>query len=132
MTAFGAQEQKEPLPIWIDFVHRPDKIRHRQIYNRAAIFASASEQEGRGLTPCEAMQCGAAVAFTDIGGHRSFAQNGETALMSPPRNPQALADNICRLINDDELRFRIAKTGHKQIQQFTWDRAVNSFLSVIC
>ena len=131
VTAFCAQEQKEALPAWIDFIHCPDKVKHRQIYNKAAIFASASEQEGWGLTPCEAMQCGAAVALTDIGGHRSFAKDGETALMSPPRNPQALGDNICRLIEDDALRTRIARAGHDNIQQFTWDRAVGGFLDAL-
>lgn len=127
VMAFGTSVPLEKMPEWIDFVLCPNKEMHNRIYNTAAIFVASSELEGWGLPPCEAMQCGAAVACTNAGGYLMFAKDGETALMSPVRNPQALADNICRLIADDELRTRIADAGHKNIQRFTWDRSVAMF-----
>ena len=77
------------------------------------------------------MQCGAALAVTDIGGHREYSHDGETALLSPPKHPQALAENVLRLVKNNELRVRLARQGHFNIQQFTWNRAVNSFEAVI-
>lgn len=56
-----------------------------------------------------------------------FAKDGVTALMSLPRESKALADNIWRLIADYKLLIRIADAGHKNIQQFTWDRSVVMF-----
>ena len=37
--------------------------------------------------------------------------------------PERLAENIIRLIEDDDLRYRIAKAGHENIRQFTWESA---------
>ena len=83
------------------------------------------------MTPCEAMICGAAVVCTDIGGYRSFATDGVTALMSPARDVVALAKNICRLIEDDQMRIRIARAGHENIKQFSWERSVNTLIEVL-
>lgn len=127
VNAFGAFERPTDLPNWITYFQRPDRETHNRIYNEAAIFVASSEQEGWGLCPCEAMICGASVACTDIGGYRSFAVNGKTALMSPARDVNALAVNICRLIEDDALRVKIATAGHMEIKQFTWERSFKLF-----
>lgn len=131
VTAFGACAEPKDLPSWVTFYHCPDRELHNRIYNNAAIFVASSEQEGWGLCPSEAMICGAAVACTDIGGYREFAKDGETALMSPVRDVPSLAANIKRLIEDRELRIRIANAGRANIQQFTWDNAVRRFLEVL-
>jgi hypothetical protein len=52
-------------------------------------------------------------------------------LLSPPKDPDALAANVLRLLEDRELRLRLAHQGHEHVQQFTWDRAVTSFESVL-
>lgn len=124
VTAFGVPDKPANLPDWFTYIQMPDKAQHNQIYNQAAIFIASSEQEGWGLCPSEAMICGAAVACTDIGGYRSFAVDGVNALMSPVYNVEALAENTCRLIEDNDLRLRLARAGHESIQQFTWE---NSF-----
>ena len=127
VTAFSAYDRPKDLPEWFSFVKKPDRDEHNRIYNNAAIYVAASEQEGCGLTPEESMICGCAVCCTDIGGFRDYAIDGKTALFSPVYNPAALADNICRLIEDDALRIRIAKTGAESIRQHTWDDAVSRF-----
>lgn len=118
---FGTPERPESLPAWIHYTQRPDKEKHNYIYNDCAIYIGCSTIEGWGLTVGEAMICGAAVACTDNLGYQEMARDGETALLSPIEDSQALAENIIRLIEDDELRFRIAENGNKLIQQFTWD-----------
>jgi glycosyltransferase involved in cell wall biosynthesis len=62
---------------------------------------------------------------TDNGGVREYAEHEVTALLSPPKNPEALAQNIVRLLENDDLRIRIAKAGHERIQQFTWERSTD-------
>lgn len=118
---FGTPERPESLPAWMHYTQRPDKEKHNHIYNDCAIYIGCSTIEGWGLTVGEAMICGAAVACTDNLGYREMARDGETALLSPIKDSQALAENIIRLIEDDELRFRIAENGNKFIQQFTWE-----------
>jgi len=131
LTSFGVPERPDGWPEWITYVKQPDAERHNRIYNEAAIFVASSEQEGWGLCPSEAMICGAALACTDIGGYRSFAENGVNALMSPVYDVEALADNVCRLIEDNQLRIRIAKAGAEGIKKFTIESAVDKFLSVL-
>jgi glycosyltransferase involved in cell wall biosynthesis len=128
---YGVKPRPAGLPSWVDYHQDPPQSKLRAIYNQASIFLAPSRVEGWGLTPAEALQCGAALAATDVGGHREFARHEETALLSPPKDPDAMAANVLRLIEDRELRLRLAHQGHKYIQQFTWDRSVNKFESVL-
>ncbi len=128
---FGVQERPEDLPRWITYHQNPAQDELRRIYNRIAIFLSPSLSEGWGLPPSEAMTCGASVIATDIGGHREFCIDDETALLVPVRDSDAIASAVCRLIDDQQLRLRIARNGHKHIHQFTWSAATDAFEQVL-
>jgi glycosyltransferase involved in cell wall biosynthesis len=128
---FGVNERPEDLPSWIVFHQTPAQDELRRIYNRASIFLAPSLSEGFPLPPCEAMMSGAAVVATDIGGHREFCFDNETALIVPPEDSEALAEAAARLIDNTELRYRIARTGHDRIQKFTWAAAIDSFERVL-
>jgi glycosyltransferase involved in cell wall biosynthesis len=128
---FGVPSSPPDLPDWVEYHQNPPQGTLREIYNRAAIFISPSWAEGWPLPPAEALQCGAALVATDIGGHREYAYPEETALLSPPKDPDALAANISRLLRNPALRIRLAHQGNRHIQQFTWDRAVSSFESIL-
>ena len=129
---FGVSKQPRNLPDWIEYRRNPAQTKLRELYNEAAIFVAPSWTEGWGLSPAEAMMCGAAVAGTDIGGHQEFAVHEQTALLSPPKVPRALANNVVRLVRDQDLRVRLAHAGHEDIQQFTWKRAVDAFEDTVC
>jgi glycosyltransferase involved in cell wall biosynthesis len=128
---FGINERPQDLPLWIVYHQQPTQEELRRIYNRASIFLGPSHSEGWGLPPCEAMMCGSAVVATDIGGHREFCVNEETALLVPAQDPAAMALAAARLIDDQVLRLRIAESGHRNIQKFTWEAACNSFEDVL-
>lgn len=128
---FGVGNRSPEIPDWIEYIKRPALFELQRLYNRCAIFLAPSFSEGWGLTPCEAMACGCCVVATDIGGHREFCVPDETALLVPPRDAQALADAVAKVLKDQELRVRLAKNGHAHIQQFTWDRSVNMFESLL-
>jgi L-malate glycosyltransferase len=72
------------------------------------------------------MMSGAALAATDIGGHREYAIHEETALLSPIKTPKRLAESIVRLAQNDSFRLKLATRGHEFMQQFTWKRATDS------
>jgi len=128
---FGINERPQDLPSWIVYHQTPAQEELRRIYNRASIFLAPSHSEGWGLPPCEAMMCGAAVVATDIGGHREFCADGDTALLASAKNPQSIADAASRLIDDPELRLRVASSGHRNIQRFTWDAACDALERVL-
>ena len=121
VSMFGAQPRSPLIPDWIKYFHNPSQdALVRDIYNQNAVYLSASLAEGWALPPAEAMACGCAFVGTDIGGFRDYSADGDTALLSPPGNPDALLQNLVRITEDTELRARIQRRGTENIQQFTW------------
>jgi len=126
-TLFGVSPRPANLPAWMAYEERPAQERLRAIYNGAAIFLAPSWAEGWPLPPAEAMMSGCAVVGTDIGGHREYMLDGETALLCPPRDPAALAERLVQLLGDPARRLALARAGHQAIQRFRWEPAVDRF-----
>jgi len=123
-TLFGTPAAPAPLPDWVHYEQKPSPERLRRLYNDAAVFLATSWTEGWGLPGCEALLCGCALAATDVGGHREYARHGETALLSPPRDPAALARNVTELLGDKTLRLGLAEGGRTYVRGFSWKQAV--------
>lgn len=104
-----------------EYHYRPTGETLRRIYVSCDIFLCASWYEGSGLPAMEAMSCGVAVVTTDTGGSRDYAFDGKTALVSPPRQPKQLADNLARLLDDIEFRKRLMTGGSQKIKEFSWE-----------
>lgn len=114
------------LPRWIEYFQNPDQEPLTgKIYNGSSIYLCPSWVEGWGLPSVEAMACGCALISTDNGGVRDYAIHKETALFSPPKDPEKLAKSIIELLKDDNLRIKLAQNGYKHIQQFTWERSTD-------
>jgi glycosyltransferase involved in cell wall biosynthesis len=126
LLLFGLENPPAGLPDYIRYFKNPGQSTLRRLYNGAAVFIAPSWFEGWGLPPAEAMACGCAVAAVDNSGHREFARHEVTAMLSPAKDPAALAGNILRLIQDENLRLRIARAGNAHIRNFTWDKAINA------
>lgn len=122
---FGAPSRPPDIPSWMDYHQKPNQKAHNDLYNESAIFIGASPTEGFGLTIGESMICGCAVACTNTGGFREMVADGETGLLSPVNDSQALANNIIRLIEDNPLRIRLAQNANLNIQHFTWNNSYN-------
>ena len=124
---FGVPVQPQGLPGWIQYHRNPPQQKLREIYNRAAIYLAPSWAEGWGLTAMEAAACGAALVLTDIGGFCEFAEHEVNALLSPIKEPEALAGNVIRMIEDADLRMELATAGTAKIAKFNWNRSVDLF-----
>ena len=98
----------------------------RAFYNSISIFVFPSHFEGWGLPGMEALACGAALVAADSVGIRDYASHEETALIVPPGRPDLLSAAVERLIEDQELRHRLARQGEAKVRRFTWERAVNA------
>ena len=123
-TLFGTPAAPADLPAWTRYEQKPSPALLRRLYNDASVFLATSWTEGWGLPGCEALLCGCALAATDVGGHREYARQGETALLSSPRDPAALARNVTEILKDEKLRLRLAEQGRAYVQGFSWERAV--------
>jgi hypothetical protein len=130
LVVFGPPPRKNELPKEVEFHIIPTKDRLRRVYNLCDIFVFPSWCEGFGLPPLEAMACKCAVVTTRVGAMLDYAVDGQTALISAPRDIDALAKNISRLVEDKTQRLRIAESGYNHIKQLTWANAVEKIEGV--
>ena len=94
-----------------------------RILTASDIFVLSSRWEGLPYTIIEAMMAGLPVVATRVGGVLELVEDGVTGFLVPPRNPDALAEALQRLIADPELRRRMGQTGReKTLKEFTLDR----------
>lgn len=119
---FGARKSKD-VPDYIEFHKRPSHSKLRKLYSTSDIFVLPSWVEGCQAPPIEAMACRCAVVCTNVGGVPDYTIPGVTALVSPPRDPNLLAQNIIRLLEDKEMRRRISEAGYIYIKRFTLEKA---------
>ena len=131
INVFSAEHCPKFLPDWFHYYRIPDQETYNRILNDSAIFIAPCWSEGFGLTVGEAMICGCAVVCTDNPGHQKMAIHGKTALLSPIKDPKALASNIIQLIENDSLRYQIANNGHQFIQNFTWNDSYLQFKQLV-
>jgi glycosyltransferase involved in cell wall biosynthesis len=71
-----------------------------------------SYREAQGLVILEAMALSRPVVASRVGGIPEMIEDGVTGLLVPPRDPQALAAAITRLLIDHPLADTIARAGH--------------------
>lgn len=83
------------------------------------ILVLSSRNEGTPVTIVEALATGCAVVATAVGGVPDLLAHGECGVLVPPGDTDALASAIGRLIDEPQVRARIAAAGR--------DRAWNSF-----
>jgi glycosyltransferase involved in cell wall biosynthesis len=85
--------------------------------NACDLFVNASIFEGMGVIIYQTMAYAKAVVGFNAGSADEVVINGETGLLVPVRDYQALADAIIRLLNDQNLRAQYGKAGRKRIEE---------------
>ena len=101
-----------------DRVESDGYVSHAQmlsIMREADIFLLPSRGEGFPNALIEAMASGAACLATPVGAVPEILGSGSAALV-PPRDPHALAEAVARLVQQPELRSRLAAEGQAIVQ----------------
>ena len=100
-------------------------------YSASDILVLYSLYEQFGITLLEAMACGKPVISTRVGAIPEVVDHGKTGLLVPPKNPEALADAIMKLVKDEELRIRMGMEGRKKVErEYDWDVIVDNYLKL--
>ncbi|OGS41167.1 MAG: hypothetical protein A2506_00725 [Elusimicrobia bacterium RIFOXYD12_FULL_66_9] len=95
--------------------HREDAV---PLLKSLDVYVQSSWGEGMGSVLIEAAACGVPRAATTAGGIPEVVADGETGLLVLPRNPEALADAIIRLIDDRVLARRLAAGASSRLSRF--------------
>jgi glycosyltransferase involved in cell wall biosynthesis len=77
------------------------------------VFCISSTYEGTPLALFEAMAAGKAIVSTAVDGCREVLDDGNTGLLVPPRDAPALGAGLSRVIEDRELRRRMAEAARR-------------------
>lgn len=107
------------------FIEEEDKP---AMYSGASLFVFPSLYEGFGLTPLEAMSCGAPVICSNRTSLPEVV--GDAALSINPDNVEEIAEAMQRVLSDDTLRAEMSVRSLQRAKQFSWRRAATETLAV--
>lgn len=98
------------------------------ILNILDIYVLPSLWEGLPLVILEAMAAQKAIVATAVGGTPTAIINERSGLLVNPRNPEALAQAIIRLLEDPSLAAHLAKNAYQRYQEkFTIQKMVSQY-----
>ena len=129
LDVYGSGELRDQVIEWIREKHLEESIiLHDPVdnimekYMDSSICVLSSRYEGFSLVILEAMSCGVPVVSFDCPhGPRNIIKNGEDGLLTDYLNYHALADGICKLIENDSLRRQLGASARKNVLRFSQD-----------
>jgi len=96
--------------IWAGEVDRDAKI---QLYQESSIYLQPSLFEGFGVAIAEAMACELPVVTSPVGAVPEVV--GDCGLYCSTNTPEEIAEQICQLLADDNLRTELGRRARKRI-----------------
>lgn len=134
-TQAGTQHATPPAPVVFTGKLSPadleNEYRNANVFVLPAIVDSKGDTEGLGVVLIEAMELGLPVVASDVGGIPDVIVNGESGILVPEKDPQALADAFKRLEADPSLVNALLDGARKRIADcFTWDGIIERQIAV--
>jgi phosphoheptose isomerase len=111
----------------VTFLGRRSRAELPTYYSAADVFVTTPWYEPFGITAVEAMACGTPVVGADVGGIRFSVLDDETGFLVPPRDPDAVADRVARIVADPDLHERLSQAAVARAGRlFTWEQVAAS------
>jgi len=108
---------------WVDNIH--------PYLHLMDVLVSSSVSEGFGYAVLEAMACGKPVVATCVSEMPNIIDDGETGVLTPPTDPDALARAVARLLGDSGLRDRIGRAAqHKATAFFSLEQEAERHVEI--
>lgn len=96
------------------------------LYAAADLFVFPSLFEGFGIPLLEAMMAGTPVCAANVSSIPEVT--GDAALLFDPRNPDAIAAQIDRILGEPAMAVKLIERGRRQARRFSWDDAARGAL----
>lgn len=100
------------------------------IYRAADVLAVPSYNESFGLVAMEAQATGTPVIAARVGGLPVAVADGETGLLVEGHEPEAWADALAQLLDDDDTRIRMGEDAVAHAANFSWARTAEQLAVV--
>jgi glycosyltransferase involved in cell wall biosynthesis len=100
--------------------------------SRADVFLNTTGIDNVPVSVLEALACGLCVVTTSAGGLPDLVRDGETGLLAPADDPEALATAVRRVLAEPALAARLSANARRDAEAFDWANVLpmwTSFLS---
>jgi D-inositol-3-phosphate glycosyltransferase len=104
----------------VTFVGAQPQQRLRTWYVAADATVLPSYYESFGMVALEAMACGSPVIASRVGGLQTTVRDRVTGVLVPDHDAAALADALARVLDDEDLRWRLGREGVRWAGQHRW------------
>jgi len=104
----------------------PDQV--DSVMRHALAVVVPSRIEAFGIVALEAWRAGTALIMTDRGGAPEFVRNDIDGLLVDTNDTESLARAMRRVVDDAELRNRLAAAGRARVPQFAWQCVAAEYL----
>ena len=84
-------------------------------YRSTDISVVPSLYDNSPYTCLEAMSCGRAVIGTSAGGTREYIEDGESGMIVPPKDPDAIAGAIIKLLKEPAYRKYLSENARRRV-----------------
>jgi glycosyltransferase involved in cell wall biosynthesis len=94
------------------------------------VAAMSSDFEGTPLFAFECMAAGTPLVATAVGGLPDMLEDGRSALLVPPRDPEALAGALSSALADAALRESLAAAARSRLERYRIDAVAERFAAL--
>ena len=112
----------------VRFTGRVENSAMPQLYAQADCVVNPSTVDNMPISLLEAFASGLPVVSTDAGGIPDMLTHGESGLLVPIGDPQAMAQAVCRVLGDRALSTRLANAGRAEAEKYAWPRVKAQWL----
>jgi glycosyltransferase involved in cell wall biosynthesis len=114
----------------VRFLGRVEHDRMHELYDEADIYLNSSVVDNMPVSIIEAYAAGTPLVTTDAGGIPYIVRNGETGLMVPQRDPDAMARAAMRYLDEPELAEQITRTALNDCAKYQWPAVRDQWLAI--
>lgn len=107
---------------WLKIAGEFPRSEMPRFWNDLDIAVVPSFVEAFGLVALEALACGVPVVASRVGGLGEIVVDGESGLLVPPRDADALAQALLSLLMNEPLRLRLAEGARRRAGEFSLER----------
>jgi len=114
----------------VEFVGRVPREDTAPFYREANIFVLPSFNEGMSNAMLEALASGLPLIATDTGGTKELLEDGKNGFIIQMKNSEDIAEKIKRLIDNPELRQKMAEESRKKALEMSWEKVAENYLDI--
>lgn len=131
LVLLSSERKKPDIPKYAEFHKRPLQNRLKEIYGSCDVWICSSWAEGYYLPASEAISCGCALVSTKVGCVGDVFEHESSALVSAPKDCDALAANLVRALQNPDLRQELVHKGQQIVSKITWDEQIAVFEAIL-